>query len=581
MVMRKWWMVTGIVVVLISLLSLTAAPALAEKGSDSDLAGQGLKNWGAHTTFHVHGGGILPFQGTTPAGLSPTQIQAAYNLPSTGNPGTGTIAIIDAYDDPTIQNDLNAFSIQYGLATPNFEEHKMASNLSTDSGWALEISLDVEWAHAIAPGAKVLLVEAASSSFSDLLAAVDYARSRSDVVAISMSWGGSEFSLESTYDSHFTSAYGATFFASAGDNGAGVMWPAVSPNVTGVGGTNLSFSGSTVSETAWRGSGGGISSYETEPSYQSVYFSNGGQGTSLDGKRGVPDVSYDGGPNSAVAVYDTTAYGGTSGWFQVYGTSVGAPQWAAIRSLGLSALNNNFYADAISNYSKFFRDITTGDSRATAAYDLVTGLGSPMTTNFAPAPDFSLSAAPAIQSVTSGGSTTYTVTVNPMGGFNGSVTLSIGSIPIGPTGTFSINSTSNTSVLTVSTSASIANGTYTLTITGVSGSLTHTATVTLVVGNPSFAITISPSSQTVRRGSAASYIITIKPSGGFNSAVSLSVTGLPGGTSASFSPNPATSSSTLRISTSRRTNTGTYALTIKGVSGSMAQTVMTTLIVTN
>ena len=164
-----------------------------------------------------------------------------------------------------------------------------------------------------------------------------------------MSWGGSEFFGESSYDSYFTSSYGATFFASSGDSGAGVSWPAVSANVIGVGGTTLTFKadGSVASETGWSGSGGGISLYEAEPSYQVTYGIPG-----ANGYRCVPDVSYDADPNSGVSVYDSTPYSGQSGWWQVGGTSAGAPQWAAIQSIALCASNNNFYQVAKSaNYS--------------------------------------------------------------------------------------------------------------------------------------------------------------------------------------------------------------------------------------
>ena len=104
----------------------------------------------------------------------------------------------------------------------------------------METSLDVEWAHAIAPSAKILLIEAKTPSGANLMAGVDYARSRSDVVAVSMSWGGAEFSDETSLDSHFTSSGNKiTFFASSGDNGAGASWPAASPNVVAVGGTHI------------------------------------------------------------------------------------------------------------------------------------------------------------------------------------------------------------------------------------------------------------------------------------------------------------------------------------------------------
>ncbi|MGA9388547.1 MAG: MG2 domain-containing protein [Candidatus Bathyarchaeia archaeon] len=422
----------------------------------------------------------------SPTGLSPTQIRAAYNLPSTG--GTGTIAIVDAYDDPTVLNDLTVFSSQFGLPSPNFEKHMMASTISTDGGWALEISLDVQWAYAIAPNAKILLVEAKSNSLTDLLAAVDYARGRSDVVAVSMSWGGSEFSTESSYDSYFTSSYGATFFASSGDSGAGVSWPAVSAKVVGVGGTKLTFtgSGSVSSETAWSGSGGGISAYIAEPSYQVTYGVPG-----ANGKRAVPDVSYDADPSSGVSVYDSTPYSGSTGWWQVGGTSAGAPQWAAIQSLGLSASNNNFYQDAKSaSYSSYFRDITSGSNGYPAAtgYDLVTGLGSPLTTNYVPVttPDFSISASPSALTIKAGASGNSTMTVTSLNGFDGTVTL-VATAPTGwsasaiPSSLAVSSGGSASSTLTITVLSTTAAGTYTVTVTGTSGSLNHSATVTVSV----------------------------------------------------------------------------------------------------
>ena len=178
----------------------------------------------------------------TPQGISPDQIKKIYNLPKTG--GHGTIAIIDAYDDTTMEADLAVFDKTFNLpdcTTKNkcFEQHLMASKTSTNSGWAGETALDVEWAHAIAPNAKILLVEAKTPSGANLLSAIDYAASRSDVVAVSMSWGGEETVEEKSLDSHFVSKSGAVFFASSGDDGWGASWPAASPNVVSVGGTSL------------------------------------------------------------------------------------------------------------------------------------------------------------------------------------------------------------------------------------------------------------------------------------------------------------------------------------------------------
>lgn len=359
-------------------------------------ARQPLDGFEANPPIHVrggegpqgHGGGSIT--NTTPQGLSPNAIKAVYQLPSSG--GSGTIAIIDAYDNPTAENDLNTFSAQFGLsactaANGCFQKVMMAPRLRTNSGWALESALDTQWAHAVAPGAKILLVEAKSASGNDLLAAVDYARNRSDVVAVSMSWGGNEFSGESSYNFHFVSPSGAAFFASSGDSGNGVQWPAVSSNVIGVGGTTLNFSnGQLVSETAWNGSGGGLSSYETEPGYQLAY-----NVPQANGFRAVPDVSYDADPNSGVSVYDSFGYNGQKGWFVVGGTSAGAPQWAAIHALGGTAANSLLYADAASStlYATDFRDITSGSNgncgfycTATSTYDYITGLGSPLTTSF-------------------------------------------------------------------------------------------------------------------------------------------------------------------------------------------------------
>lgn len=365
------------VVVLSSVVSLAVAM--------SAFARQPIDDFRGRPPFHIHK------NATVPVGLSPAVIKAIYNLPSTG--GNGTIAIVDAYDDPNIESDLGVFSSQFGLppcSTANgcFEKHKTASRLTTNSGWGLEISLDVEWAHAIAPNAKILLVEAKSNRGSDLLSAVDYARGRADVVAVSMSWGGGEFSGEAASDFHFTSDHGVVFLASSGDSGAGVEWPAVSANVIGVGGTTLNFdsNGQLSSETAWSGSGGGVSAFETEPAYQTTYGVPG-----ANGKRAVPDVSYDADPVSGVAVYDSFAFQGQTGWFQVGGTSAGAPQWAAIRAIGGTASNANFYADAANavSYGTHFRDITSGTNgtcgfycSAAAAYDYVTGLGSPVTISF-------------------------------------------------------------------------------------------------------------------------------------------------------------------------------------------------------
>jgi subtilase family serine protease len=210
---------------------------------------------------------------------------------------------------------------------------------------------------------------------------VDYAANRADVVAVSMSWGGLEFQEETTLDSHFISKNNAVFFASSGDSGWGASWPAASVNVVAVGGSSLKLKsdGSLDRESAWSGSGGGISRFENEPSYQSAYSI-----PRSGGKRAIPDVSYNADPASGFSVYVKGK------WYILGGTSAGAPQWAAIQSLGGTAKNENFYTDkASAANANYFRDIVSGTNGncdyycvARKHYDYVTGLGSPITVNF-------------------------------------------------------------------------------------------------------------------------------------------------------------------------------------------------------
>lgn len=323
---------------------------------------------------------VFPDASASPTGLSPATILSVYGFSNSPTAGAGqTIAIVDAYDDPKIESDLGVFSTHYGLpacTTANGCFKKVNQNGSSttfpkaNSGWALEISLDVEWAHAIAPGAMILLVEANSNSFTNLLAAEDYARTHAQYV--SNSWGGSEFSGEASYDPHFVQS-GVSFFVSSGDAGTPAEYPSASPNVISVGGTTLNFSaGSFSSETGWSGSGGGCSAYETANPAQTG-FSQFNQ-VNCGNNRGTPDVSLDADPNSGVSVYDTVRYNGQSGWFTVGGTSAGSPMWAARSAVTGTIVNASYvYGNNIT-----FRDITVGNNGlpCLVGYDLVTGRGS-------------------------------------------------------------------------------------------------------------------------------------------------------------------------------------------------------------
>ena len=357
----------------------------------------------AKTFFHVKGNATSTYQ----SGMSTSQVRRAYGFDQLSQTGAGkTIAIIDAYGSPTIQNDLQVFSntmkLTYtapsgsnllGDQTSTLEIHPMASKIKTNGGWALETSLDVEWAHSIAPNANILLVESPSATTTDLMAAIKYAASRSDVVAISNSWGGSEFSSETTFDASFqTYGKGKVIVASSGDNGSGVIWPAASPYVLSVGGTTLYLqdsAGDWGSETAWSGSGGGMSKYENRPGYQDAVQNVVGP------SRGTPDISMDADPNTGVAVYDSTLYQGQKGWWQVGGTSLSAPLWSGLVTLtdetrttpldSYDAITQlyNFYN---SQYTADYHDITSGSNGYNAAlgYDLVTGIGSPQAVNLVP-----------------------------------------------------------------------------------------------------------------------------------------------------------------------------------------------------
>jgi fibronectin-binding autotransporter adhesin len=345
--------------------------------------------------------GVQPFFGSaTPSGTTPQEMRTAYgvNLAMFGSvvgDGTGqTIAIVDAYDQPNIASDLAAFDSYYHLPAPaSFTQVNQGGGTSlpgadSPGGWGVETSLDVEWSHVIAPKASILLVEANSNLYSDLLAAVDTARNWGGVCVVSMSWGSGEFSGDSGYDSHFTTPAfhnGVTFVASSGDGGAGVDFPAVSPNVVGIGGTSLYFGtgGTYSSESGWGGSGGGISSLTSQPGYQA------GVVTQSATQRTVPDVAMDADPGTGVPVYSTYDFGASTPWEEFGGTSLAAPMWSGVIAIanqgraqyGLSTLDgpSGTLPKLYSLPSSDFNDVTTGSNGYAAGpgYDLVTGRGTP------------------------------------------------------------------------------------------------------------------------------------------------------------------------------------------------------------
>jgi len=304
----------------------------------------------------------------------------------TANPSGGAraIAIIDAYHYPTAMQDLQVFSAQFGLPAPtsaNFQVvYASGRQPPVNTLWNIEAALDIEWAHAMAPKAKIYLVEAASNNYVDLFQAISVANSLLKSAGggeVSMSWGGSEFSSETFYDRYFTQP-GVVYFASAGDS-PGVIWPSASPNVVSVGGTSISrnpTSGDFQQELAWQSGGGGPSLYETRPSYQNVISAI------VQTRRGTPDIAAVADPSTGVWVYNA------ANWYVVGGTSVAAPVWAGIVNSA-----NSFSATSPTELAAVYANASNGSGLAdiqhgscgpnqgflaVTGWDFCTGFGSPV-----------------------------------------------------------------------------------------------------------------------------------------------------------------------------------------------------------
>ena len=338
--------------------------------------------------------------------------------------GSETIAIVDAYDDPNAAPDLAYFSDLFGVPF-NFAKFNVVYEYETQpatdptGGWELEESLDIEYAHAMAPHAVIYLVEAQSNSYVDLLTAVQIANNlvmcgkdeynpntqaygicpsgSTGKGEVSMSWGGEEFGGETSYDSVFTAA-NVVYVASSGDS-AGTIWPSTSPNVISAGGTSNARSlanGNLIAQIAWSDAGGGLSTVEPIPSYQS---SNASVKAIAGTRRATPDLSADANPTTGVWVYDSFPYEGfwyPSNWWTVGGTSVAAPTitgiinasetksgvWAASSTAELTALYKDL--GTASTYAADFTDVSYGacnfysGSFSGTGYDLCTGIGTPL-----------------------------------------------------------------------------------------------------------------------------------------------------------------------------------------------------------
>jgi subtilase family serine protease len=323
-------------------------------------------------------GASAPFGVNAPSGYGPQDLQSAYKLPSTTAGAGQTVAIVDAYDDPTAESDLAQYRSFYGLppcTTANGCFRKVDQNGGTlypapSPDWDLEISLDLDMVSATCPTCHILLVEATTNLTSDLLVAEDTA-ARLGANAISNSWGGGEDSTETTDDVHFNHP-GVAITASSGDDGFGVSYPAASPFVTAVGGTSLSKASNARgwTESAWSGAGSGCSAFEPKPAWQ--------QDTGC-ARRTVADVSAVADPDTGVAVL----FAGV--WFTVGGTSASSPIIASVYALAGNASSVNYGSFPYGNPGGLF-DVTTGSNGACspaylctgrAGYDGPTGLGTP------------------------------------------------------------------------------------------------------------------------------------------------------------------------------------------------------------
>ncbi len=391
-------------------------------------------NGAAPSASVANSSGLTPMaSGSVVATYSPAQIRAAYGLPALPSSTSGltaaqaaqlgagqTIYIVDAQNDPNAAAELAAFNTKFALPAcstkviaptasrplaaasatacefsvvySNASGGMTSSAPAYDAGWATEIALDVQWAHATAPLARIILIEAPDASLNSLLGAVQVANSLGQGV-VSMSFGATEGNWTASVDSNFAVA-GMTYLAATGDHGAGVSWPSVSPNVVAVGGTTLTYSGSgTRSEVAWSGTGGGTSAYSATPSYQTSAVP--GMGTVAH--RTVADVSFNADPASGQYVVSMAPGSSAQSWLSVGGTSLSTPQWAGLMAIAnaaraqagkaaMGAPHGLLYqqiATAAGTYSSVFADVTKGTDGSCATctaktgYDPLSGLGTP------------------------------------------------------------------------------------------------------------------------------------------------------------------------------------------------------------
>jgi hypothetical protein len=559
------------------------------------------------------------------ATYSPAQIRAAYGLPALpasyanlsaaqlAQYGAGqTIYVVDAYDDQQIVGELAAFNQLFGLPACNTKTfagatglalpapsanacdfYKIYSNNSStisstapnyDANWAVEIALDVQWAHAIAPLARIVLIEAPDASTPGLTGAIGLADQMGPGF-VSMSFGGAEGSYVTTLDSYFQ-ATGMNYFAATGDNGEAVSWPSVSPYVVAVGATSLTYTGTgSRTETAWSKTGGGVSAYEAAPSYQAATV----PGMQTYGGRAAADVAFNGDPNTgqyaAVIPNQTTCTFCQVSWLTVGGTSLSTPQWAALAAManamrvqgGKSAIvdfHSTLYAQIASSssaYASNFMDVTQGTDGTCSVcstkkgYDIPTGLGTPNAGQLiGTLTGLSLASAPTVSggisiSGLAGKALTFTASVSGSSAY----TMSLQNAPSGMT---------ISSKAVVSWSSPVI-GVYTVGViaTDSKSGLTGQGTYTVFVASSSAPV-VSSGSESGLAGTALNFPVTVSDANPYT----LSLSGAPSGMSISSGglvswPTPVAGSYTVTVKAADMINglsaTGAYSVVINKSGG--------------
>jgi subtilase family serine protease len=562
-----------------------------------------LKRAPGGQAFHGNAGGSGP-GGAFLGG----DMRAAY-YGGTALTGTGQSVGLCEFDGYNMSDVTSTFDgVSYNVPINNVLIDGANGGSDGDDG---EQVLDIVQAIAMAPGMSQVRVYIAPGTTSIGVGDKDmFNKMATDNISkeLSCSWG---WNPDDTTDDdpifQEFAAQGQNMFVASGDAGAYTgnnatdeSYPAESVYVVAVGGTDLTTNGAGgpwASETAWADSSGGLADNGFAiPSWQVGVANSSNQASTTI--RNLPDVAAEG--NFDNYLCDQGSCAGDWG-----GTSFAAPRWAGFLALTnqqvvangnstLGFLNPIIYPIAEgSNYTSDFHDITSGNNNngkgksynAVTGYDLVTGWGSPNGQNLINAlagsesPSFTLSDSPSSLTITQGGAGGIsTITVNDVNGFAGSVTLAASGLPSGVTAVFNPNPTSSTSTLTLTASGSATTGTFAVTITGTSGSLMATTTLSLTVNSttPNFTISASPSSLTIKQGSNGTSTITITSQNGFNSATSLTASGLPSGVTAAFSPNPVTppanssATSTLTLTAAANATVGTATVTVTGTSGSLS-----------